>query len=490
MKKLFLTFLALLAAVNVRAALPDPNLLAQFHFAGGQTIAAGKNFTPFTNEFCSTEAIVLRRQTADKLAQFLGAWLPLQNQVAVANGAAKLRPLFDDLQNCEWFLEARLAANGQPVMALLIKVDAARTKLWQANLAPFFPASSFKMVDGWLLFNSAPNAPVLSRKADSMWLTLDLNWPRLVKYFPALAGLGLPETQFTVAPAASDLHIDGKFFFPENLTLKLEPWRVPTNTLRQPFVSFTAVRGFSTWLKTQPWALPYQLTPTPNQYFVWALPQIPFQTFAAFPVADSLAALKQLHTRLEAELVAANTKREFLMPFSLVLTNREISVRGMPFIAPTIEAVDGSAGQFIFAGGFPNTPKSKPLPTELFTRLAQKNLVFYHWEITAERLPTALNVSQFGLMMTSHKQLPGDSASMKWVQRIGGALGNTVTEIFQTAPDQMTFTRKAPGVFTSAELLALGSWLEATNFPGCDLKLPPPKKKPRRVAAPGAPGPQ
>ena len=483
MKKLFLIFLTVWAVVNVRAALPDPNLLARIHFAGGQTIAASSSFTPFTNEFASAEALVLRQQTTGKLAQFLGVWLPIQNGVKVADGAVKLLPLLDDLQNCEWFLDARLATNSQPVMSLLVKVDASRAKLWQANLAPFFPVGSFKSVDGWLLFTSAPGAPALARKADSAWLSVDINWPCLVKYFPALAGLGLPETQFSVAPAATDLKINGKFLFPENLAIKLDPWRVPTNTLRQPFVSFTAVRGISAWLKTQPWALPYQINPAPNQYFVWALPQVPFQTFAAYPVTDSLATLKQLHSQLEAELAAANAKNEFMMPFSLVLMNREISVRGMPFIAPTIEATSEPAGQFIVAAGFPNVPKSKPLPPELFTRLGQNNLVFYHWEITAQRFPAALNISQFGLMMTSHKQLSGDSASMKWIQRIGGSLGNTVTEVFQTGPDQMTFTRKAPGIFTAVELLALGNWFEATNFPGCDLKLPPPKKKPQRPAA-------
>jgi hypothetical protein len=487
MKKLSLIFLAVWVAVNVRAALPDPNLLARIHFAGGQTIAASSNFMPFTNEFASAEALVLRQQTAVKLAQFLGAWLPAQNGAKVIDGAAKLRPLLDDLQNCEWFLEARLAGNGQPVMSLLVKLDNARTKLWQANLAPFFPTGSFKPVDGWLLFASAPTAPALARKPDAAWLTADLNWPRLVKYLPALAGLGLPETQFSVAPTGADLKINGKFLFPENLAIKLDAWCVPTNTLRQPFVSFTAVRGISAWLKTQPWALPYQINPAPNQYFVWALPQVPFQTFAAYPVADSLTTLKQLYSQLEVKLATANAKNEFMMPFSLVMTNREISLRGMPFIAPTIEAVSEPAGQFIVAAGFPNVPRSKPLPPELFTRLGQKNLVFYHWEITAERFPAALNLSQFGLMMTSHKQLSGDSASMKWIQRMGGSLGNTVTEVFQTAPDQMTFTRRAPGIFTAGELLALGNWLEATNFPGCDLKLPPPKKKPRRPAtAPSA----
>ena len=46
-------------------------------------------------------------------------------------------------------------------------------------------------------------------------------------------------------------------------------------------------------------------------------------------------------------------------------------------------------------------------------------------------------------------------------------LGNTVTEITQTAPNEWTFKRKAPGGLTALELVALANWLEATNFPCC-----------------------
>ncbi len=119
------------------------------------------------------------------------------------------------------------------------------------------------------------------------WLDLDVNWPRLAQWYPELKKLGLPETQFTVTAPDDDFRINGKFFFPENLSLNLENWRVPTNTVHQPFNSFTAVRGFAAWFQSQAWAQPYQITPAPNQLFVWSLPQMPFQTFAAIPVPDA-----------------------------------------------------------------------------------------------------------------------------------------------------------------------------------------------------------
>lgn len=483
MKKSFSIFIAV-TAISIRAALPQPDLIAQIHFAGGQKISASANFSAFTDEFSSPEALALRTQTADKSAAALSSWLQNKLGVTAPNGAAKLRPLFDDLQNSEWFLEARLATDGRPEVAIAIKLDAAHEKIWRANLAPFFAATprhaQFKSANGWLFFECGFDAPKLSdalaqkiSASDANWLAADINWPLVARWFPQLKDFNLPETQFTISAPDKELRVAGKFFFAQNQTVVMEPWRMPTNTIRQPFVSFTAARGLSSWLDAQSWAAPYKLSPEPNQVFIWALPQIPFQTFVAVPVPDSAAALKQMGARLQPVFDAANERNDFLMPIHLEKTNDQITFVGAPFVAPYVRTLNESAGQFLLAGFFPNPGKPKPLPSELFTRLAEKNLVYYHWEITAERLPQMLNLSQLGLVLTSRKQLDASSAAFKWVQKIGPELGNTVTEIFQTAPDQFTFSRKAPGGLTAFELFALANWLEAANFPGCDLKLPP-----------------
>jgi len=480
MKKIILLFTMLLVVSGVHAALPQPDLIVQIHFAGASKISATANFSAFTNEFCSAEAVALRKQTADKLSVWLAGWLQKNTGVTVADGAAKLRPLFDDLQKSEWFLESRAAANGKPQFAIAIQLDAVRTQIWEANLKQFFGSAGFKFSDGWLIFVADSNSSALGHslalkmfQPDKSWLNLDLNWPRLAQWYPDLKSLGLPETQFTVTTPDDNFRINGKFFFPENLALNLEPWRVPTNTLHQPFVSFTAARGFAAWFAAQSWAQPYQMSPVPNQFFTWAMPQIPYQTFAAVPVVNAADALAQAYARLQPLVKPqAGAPGMLLASAKLTLTNKEISLVGVPFISPFLRAVKEPAGQFLFAGAFPNTPRSKPLPTELFQRLAEKNLVFYHWEITAERVPSALNLSQLGMVLTSHRQLGGDSAALKWIQKTSPKLGNSVTEITQTGLAEMTFTRKSQGIFTAVEMLALGHWLEAPNFPGCDLKLP------------------
>jgi hypothetical protein len=77
------------------------------------------------------------------------------------------------------------------------------------------------------------------------------------------------------------------------------------------------------------------------------------------------------------------------------------------------------------------------------------------------------------LMFTLHKQLEAGSAALKWLQDITPTLGVNTTFVTQSGPAEFTFSRKAAGIFTASELFLLANWLEATNFPGCDLRLPP-----------------
>ena len=441
MKSLFVILGLSLLVLRTQAALPQPDLIAQIHFAGSQRITSDVHFTAFTNEFCSADALALRAQTAGKLSGWLAGWLQTNLSVAVADSPTKLRPLFDDLQTAEWFLEARAAVGGKPEVAIAIKLDPARAQLWQANLKPFFQAATFKSAGGWLIFDSNP---ALLKLGDGLaqrlsnppagWLDLDVNWPRLAQWYPELKELGLPETKFTFTALDNNFHIKGKFLFPENLALNLESWRVPTNTLHEPFTSFTAVRGFSSWLQSQTWAQLYQITPEPNQIFFWSLMGLPFQTYAAMPVPDAMSALSQLYTRLVPAFNTANARGDFLVPIMLQKSDNRVGFTGMPYIAPSLRALTEPTGQYLFWETVPIPPHGNPLPPELSQVLSAKNLVCYHWEITSSRMPQLLELSQFGLMMTSHKQLGPESIALKWVEETCAKLGITGTEITQTGP--------------------------------------------------------
>jgi hypothetical protein len=485
MKKLPLIFAALFFAAAVQAA-PQADLIARIHFAGVEKISADINSLTFTNEFCSAEAQALKTQTLEKLSVALDGWLRQKTGATVADGAAKLRPLLDDLQKSAWFLEARVDAGGKPEVALAVKLDDSRAQFWRANLQPFFASATFRQSGGWLIVNCVGDSlklgDGLAQKisvADNNWLDVDLNWSRLAQFFPSLENFDFPETHLQVSGHDGNFQMNGKLIMSQPLP-PLEKWQMPTNAIRQPLVSFTAARGFAPWLEKK--NLPYEISPVPDQILIWALAQVPFQTFAAVPVPNAENALAQLGRKMSAN---TNWQHHFLVPFPMTVSSNQISWQCGPFmIMPNVTALHEPSGDFLFAGFFPNGPRKKqPLPPDLFARLAQPGLVYYHWEITAERLQELPQFSQLALMLTKHQQVNVQSAAGKWLDKIGPTLGNTVTEIFQTAPDELTFSRKSPGGLNALELLAFVDWLEAPNFPAFDLRLPPvrPHLKNRRI---------
>jgi hypothetical protein len=400
----------------------------------------------------------------------------------------------DDLQTSEFFLEIRAANNNstsrQVEGAIAIRLDPARAQLWQASLKPFFAAAAFKSVGGWLIFDSNPALLGLGDKVAQRisappadWFDVDVNWPRIAQWHPLVKELALPETQFTVTAPDNDFRVSGKFFFPQSLALNLEPWRMPTNTIHVPFDSFTAVRGFASWWQSQPWAQPYQISPAPNQFFVWSLPWAAFQNFAAIPVPNAASALSQAYGLLAPVFSQADAAHEVMPTITPEIASNEITFNGLPWAALKLRALTGPAGQFLYGELFPNIPKSKPLPPELYQRLATPNLVLYHYEMTGSRIAQLLQPTQLGLMTTRHKQLGATSTAFKWLENTNmiAKLGPTDTEITQSGPAEFTFARKTPAIFTGLEMYALANWLEATNFPGFDIKLPPRRD---RVRAP------
>ena len=524
MKKLFQVLLCTVLVIagagrsyahenTVAVALP-PDLIAQVHFVGGEQISADTNSPAFTNLWCSPEAQALREQTLNKLSRVPYEWLRERMTSHEKDEAGRLRPLFDDLLQSEWFLAVRDTTNGSPEFALAIRLSSNRAQLWQTNLANVLGSwtelPTKKTRDGWELkkhlppdlirfvragdwvvfgwgqdelpLNNALVRRVLAEKrpvsvATNYWLSADVNWVRLARGFSMSVMTNFPETRFKIVGRGGNLRMDGQLILSQPLTLSLEPWRVPTNTLRSPFVSFAAVRGFAPWLEKQGWAQPFEIQPMPNQAFVWALAQIPFQTFVAVPVKDATNAIQQIGAKL-AVGPHTNSQNPFLPSFTVTTNGNEISWHGFPFIVPDIQPVREPAGDFLLAGLFPNSPSPSSFPSELMAQLDRTDLLFYHWEITAERLQEIRGLSQLLLSFTDRSQLGAQSAAAKWLDRISPTLGNTVTEITQTAPDEWTFKRKAPAGLTALELVAFANWLEATNFPCYGLHLSPSPENP------------
>jgi hypothetical protein len=484
------------------------DLIARIHFAGSTTISADPEFHPFNNLFCSTNAQALQEQTLDKLARFPRAWIGTRASSKIGDGYLQLRPLLDDFVHNEWFLEARDSSGIAPEFALAIHLSDDRAKLWEQNLTVLLTAWTalptqsipggwwikkheppdsirFSRVGEWVVLSceqgkfalgdallqqiKASQRPVAALNG---WLSVEADWARLGRYFPGLQELDLPRTVVELTAKNGDLSWDGKLDLAQSWPA-YGNWQIPTNDLRQPFVSFTAARGVSTWLQHQGWAQKYLVNPVPNQLFVWAMAGMPFMTYAALPVQDSHAALLQLNEAFSTPPASRPPGNAFAFTPHVVMTNNQINLQGFPFASPFIQAQHNGSADFIFGGFFPNTSFIKPLPVEMLNTLARKDLILYHWELTRDRLKTLPQLAQLMLLLNQKKQLGENSLASKWLKQVGPGLGVTMTVATLTGPNEINFTQKGTIGLSAVELFAFCCWLEAPDFPGCNLKMPP-----------------
>ena len=502
---------------------PKPEVLVRVHFAGAAHFNATTNAAALKTILALPESSNLLHQTLGKLAHAPFARFQAQLGDRTNDCAELLRPLLDELTEAESFFELGARSNRPPEWALAVRVSAAQAEVWRTNLATTLSSftgiqpTNFATADtrGWVLTkHDAPNTialglagewVVLGAGQDELLLQADLvqriktegrpiaaitnylealvDWPRLDGQPPWLALLRLPKMELALDSKGENLQTKLAMTLPQPLVWNPEPWQFPTNTIREPVVSFSAIRGIGDRLRPFLSLLGLKPESVPNQLCTWSLAEIPFQTFAAAPVADVTNLMAQLCATLPP-LFNTNTQGRALGTWR-TSTNQEAILWGdMPFFGGFLRAADEETnGGFIFGGLFPNSPRKIPPPPELYFQvLGRTNLAYYDWEIGAERLLAWRNMSQLALLLAEKPQLGPQTAAMKWMEAIAPRLGNIGTSITVTEPDQMTLTRVSPYGFTSLETVLLANWLESVTFPW-GYELPAPIKARRKADA-------
>ena len=514
----------LLALLNTGAAEPLPAIL-NVHFAGSHLIGTDPLSAGPAEIFNCPEAQALTRQTLDKLAAFPRTWLANTLPAGTGDGAALVRPLLDDLVTSEWRMRLTASFGPKPDFLLAVRLDSGREAVWKQNLSSLLslwgagqpqiighglmwtlPASGMKvgleLEQGWSVLYTGTKPPVmdhqlLAPEPAGTWITVDADSQLVSRLWPEWTLKDLPGVHLEVRGHGQDMLIHGRAEFAGATPSALPEWRLPLKAIHSPFVSFTAARGFSRWLQEQPWYPTVAIEPTPDELFTWCLPVNPFQSYVAIPVDSPENAWTQWTSRWQAALAKWNGEKKFLLPLTVSPNpqRHESKLNGLPPITlPFWQAWQEPAGGFLLAGLFMNSPKSTAFPADLLAQLNQPNTVFFHWEFTSQRMPEFLEACQLSLVVTKHKQLSASSAASKWLNRIGPTLKNSITSAKIVQPGQLDFTRTSQAGLTASELYLLANWLEATNFPGCDLRLPPqtlPKFRhphPPGGTPPGAPG--
>jgi hypothetical protein len=243
--------------------------------------------------------------------------------------------------------------------------------------------------------------------------------------------------------------------------LQLGAWNVPTNTIRDPLIGFTAIQGIGHWLQKQPTFQTIGLSNAPNQAFFWAQPISAFSVSAAVPSEAPRTAIGSIVKNY------LPTLKSTLAPLGVgtfeVFTNQNLLTwRGLPIAIPFVRPAPPADSKFLFGGLFPladlgtNAP-----PAELMAQVTTRtNLVYYDWEITSERLSQWRQISQ--LIAIVQNKFSGDTnlLSERWLRGIEPKLGNCITEISLTQPRELSLIRRSAIGFNSLELAVLARWLD------------------------------
>lgn len=514
-------FAASLSVCSARAvtdealARMDGDLVGHFHFAGTTRLTSGSAATKLNDLAAMPETAGLRELFLQRFST--APFRLLQHKIANGNTndySALIRPLLEDLLHEESYAEMRGPSDAVPELMLAVHLNSNRANIWRDNLSRVIsswtgiPVKEIKgdgftgwelkkhhdpnlihfiRVGDWVLFGWGQNElrlepgflhriktqkrPVEAFKDD--WLDVMIDWPTLMRYhqfnLPAPLSSPLPKMHLTVADhKGKEPYVRPKLVvqYPEALQIKLDPWKIPTNMIRNPLGSFTALRGVSPWLGRLEFVKKAQLPFVPNQIFFWSLANQAFDSDVAMPVAGASNYLAQAQPRLVNEIDSYFAGKK--VPNRAQWTNHAIAVHGMPFIVPLLSAVHEPEGDYLRGGLLPplHLTNDAPFPPELLKLiLSQPNLVGYTWEINDDRISQWESLHQIWLM-TELKSVPNNKApALKWLRAARSKLGNCATEITLTAPNELTILRNGPVGLTGMEMTFLEHWFDALDFP-------------------------
>lgn len=402
--------------------------------------------------------------------------------------AKAIRPLLDDLANIESRFQLRGSGTNDASWMLALRLPAEREKLWSSNLWSLASATELGQPKisggGWSARNSERNYSLAFTKKGP-WTVITGGYGSTEKEQPLLKSLtdrspnprdyilktrfdlaalkdelglrhssNLPEVSLNVGPRGAGLRSEMSLKFPEDLQIKPEKWNLPEKLIRDPLVAFTVVQGIERQLRK--WDLLKTLQPehVPNQLFFWSRNIIQFSDYFAADVGNPGPVMDRLTQTWSTNL---NQKFQQMAIGNLEYHTNQHSLawRGLPIVLPYLRPAPAPDSKFLVGGFFPtDDPKTNPPPAELLAQLNKKNLIYYDWEITAERLHHWRPLWQLTRILRNHV-LPENSVSEKWLLAVASKIGNTITEGTLENSREVKIVRQSPVGLNALELVML-----------------------------------
>ncbi|HEX5220535.1 MAG TPA: hypothetical protein VFZ59_13275 [Verrucomicrobiae bacterium] len=469
--------------------------MLSWHWLGKKRLGAEANATNFMAIWNKPESARLEVQTLDKLAS--APWRLFKTPAALSNApVGLLRPLLDDLVQAESYLEVHGATNQPGELVFAIRLDDARAALWQTNVPVILKsivASDFQLapvrVGGWTLLSwsdskKAQDTKLLAEfrariqrdgapypgRATNYWVEASVDAPglsealRLGWKLPA----AFPDIGLTMIGDGQNVRTRGEMNFPEPLP-ELSPWRVPLNLTAEPLTGLTAVRSLTPLLQRLGVLSPEQAAQFPDQFLIWLRAGPPLQVYFAFPSENATNAFWKLAPRI-SDWVNSHTDAKRYGSITLDTNLSELKWSGLTLCAPFLKSgTNDSGGQYIQGGFGLSAATNVRLPRELHDHINQgTNLLFFDWEFASETLPQWRYLDDVSRMIFdgSHaSRLRGSTNTFNWLITNVTNLSHSVTDLRQTASNQLVLTRRSTLGVNAVELDILVNWIEMPDFP-------------------------
>ena len=484
-------------AITPTTAPPDARRARQHvlavHWIGKNRLTQDTNAAYQMEIWRMPESVNLETQTLDKLAKALPELLGVPSAGDTNQWTGVVRPLLDDLVQTESFSEFRTPADRPPEFALAVRLAADRASTWltnvgmlkqllsdsKSNLDQSASGIQFVLAGDWAILGVGGNeegafAEFVKRfsttdlpeaNTTNHWIEVNADLSRLVRSNSAFSSENLPLVHLVISGSGKDVRSRAELTYPNPMDLHLEQWNFPTNLIKDPLISFSALRGLAEAIEKSSIWRDLKEDAAPNQIYSWGLEGIPLQTYLAAMWPDASNSFYHLS---EEFMQAANP---YLASNRLGVVNRVAESNGVvwmdtPFFAPFMRHAFDPAGENVFGGFFPLGTASRPVPVDLLHQVnSRTNLVFYSWEITESRIRTWTYLGQLLRMICGKAQLNLGCTGMAWMQAVSAKLGNAVTVIELADQRRLSVSRTSNCGFTGLELHALIDWLEAPNFP-------------------------
>jgi len=518
--KIFLNMfaLAVMFALTACSNRPGTNksadpLIVRAHFVGTDHLFAAPESAKLKELWNLKSSVAFRNEAFNRFASLPALWAGK----ATPTLTNLFRPLLDDLAVREFYLDS----SATPEFLLAAQLPANRARIWETNFLQAINAWKLgkpspinaDSFTGWELRNaglsgairflrasdwvvvSVASGPVAREgqllgsikatgrpgRQTGAWLEGDANLARFDSWFPALSNFqNLPVAHFALSNRSDFVRTYATLDFPRPHGWKFEPWQVPTNLVREPLISFVAMRGIAPVLESFKSIRDLGYQPTPNQIVGWGHRMIPFQFTYVAPSHDVRSQLKKVEPKLAEEILGKNGSK-FAGRIDWATNGQEIIWRGLPLAVPHLGALRESGQEFLGLSCFPPVWTSNMAPPELYQQLyARNDLVSFDFELTEFRIPHWRQFYQILEIGTRRALTATNVPSEKFLTEIAPKLGEAVTELRANSPTQMTLVRKSQTGLTALELVSLSRWIESTNFPAFGVFGPAPA---RRVAS-------